>query len=365
MLGLEVSPIEKQTLLRTMEKFNEACNMVASEKRMSRFKLHKVVYRKIRATGLSSQMAIGVIAKVAAAMKTQSEPEFYFHGAIPYDQRNISLKGDVVSISTIDGRKKLKVRIGEFQQNKIFSGLVKSGMKLCYRKDIGKFFLAVVVDTEDKLSVSSGILGLDLGIVNIATDSEGRVYTDGKVEEIRTKFNELRGRLQSVGTKSAKRHLKKMSGKERRFKRDVNHNISKQIVAAAKGTSSMIAMEDLTGIRERTTVRQSQRDRHAKWAFYELRDFVEYKARLAGVPTTVVNPKNTSRGCPKCLWTEKANRKSRDLFQCRRCGYTAPADFVGALGIRREAAFSLPIVTPMEQPIAQVVAISQPSGGRS
>lgn len=283
---------------------------------------------------------------LAMKLKTDPHPKFYFHGAIPYDQRNSRLWPDgVVSLSTIEGGKKLRVRIGPFQSERLRSGALKSGMKLCYRNDI-KFFLAVVVDISDPMPQASSILGVDLGIKNIATDSDGRNCTDDRIEKVRTRYNELRGRLQSCGTRSTKRHLKEMSGRERLFKRDVNHHVSKMIVETAKGTSSMIAMEDLTGIRERTTVGRGQWDRHSKWAFRELRKFVEYKATLAGVPTTLVNPKNTSRTCPKCLETTKRNRPTRDLFRRIRCGYTAQADYVGAQNVRNGAAFNLPIVAP-------------------
>jgi putative transposase len=224
-------------------------------------------------------MAVRVIGKVSDALRREGNPRFFFHGAVPYDQRNIRLRDDDVSISTIEGRMRLKVRIGEYQRARLQSGTVKSGILLCCRRDIRKFHLAVVVDSKDPPSLCSGILGVDLGIKNIAVDSEGRVYTDERVERIRTLSDELRGRFQQVGTKNAKRHLKKMSGRERRFKRDVNYCISKQIVSTAKGTCSTIAMEDLTGIRGRSTVRWRQRDRHSKWAFLELRRFVEYKAK--------------------------------------------------------------------------------------
>jgi putative transposase len=364
-LSLETSPGEKQVLLRTMETFNRACNLIATEGRMSRFRLHRRSYRNLRELGLSSQMAVRVIGKVADALKQKGNPKFYFHGAVPYDQRNIRLRGDDVSISTIEGRKRLKVKIGEYQRVRLLSGRVKSGMLLCYRRDIKKFHLAVVVDTKDPPLRSSGILGVDLGIKNIAADSEGRVYMNDQVEEVRTRYNEVRGRLQQVGTKSAKKHLKKMSGRERRFKRDVNHCISKKIVSTAKGTCSMVAMEDLTGIRGRTTVRREQRDRHAKWAFLELRKFVEYKAAMAGVPAVLVDPRNTSRTCQKCLLTDKKNRPTRDLFRCIRCGWTAPADYVGALNIRGEAAFSLPIVALSPEGAHEAAAISLSLGGRS
>ncbi|MDG6957051.1 MAG: transposase, partial [Nitrososphaerota archaeon] len=231
----------------------------------------------------------------------------------------------------------------------------------------GTFHLTVVVHHENPPSRSRGILGIALGIRNLAVDSEGKVYTDDQVEKVRTRYNELRGRLQSVGTRSAKRHLKRMSGRERRFKRDVNHRVSKEIVSAAKGTCSMVAMEDLTGIRGRTrkTVRRQQRDRHSKWAFLELRRFVEYKAAMAGVPVALVDPRNTSRTCPKCLLTTKRNRPTRDLFRCTGCGYAAPADYVGALNIRSGAAFSLPIVARSPEGAHEAAAISMPSGGRS
>ncbi len=153
--------------------------------------------------------------------------------------------------------------------------------------------------------------------------------------------------MQSVGTKSAKRHLKKLSGRERRFKRDVNHCISKALVGYAKGASSAIALEDLKGIRKRITVRRGQRSRRSKWAFLELRRFIEYKAKLQGVPVIVLDPKNTSRECPSCHYTDKGNRPTRDVFRCLKCGYTAPADYVGALNIRAMAAVSQPIVAPL------------------
>jgi len=348
-------------LLKTIEAFNKACDIAAQEDKASRFKLHRKIYRKLRALGISSQFAVRAIGKVADAMKSDPHPRFYFHGAVPYDQRNSKLKPDgSVSLSTLEGRKIFKIKFGRFESEKLKTGTIKHGMRLCYRHDTKKFFLTVVVDVQDPLPQSSGILGVDLGIRNIATDSNGRNYTDERVEQVRARYNTLRGRLQSCGTKSAKRHLRKISSRERRFKRDVNHGVSKMIVKTAKGTSSMIALEDLTNIRKRTTVRRDQRDRQSKWAFYELRKFVEYKANMAGVPTALVNPRNTSRTCPKCLTTARENRPTRDLFRCVRCGYTAPADYVGAQNVRNGAAFNLPIVAPM-----LVAAIPQPSGGRS
>ncbi|MDV3244305.1 MAG: RNA-guided endonuclease TnpB family protein [Nitrososphaerales archaeon] len=363
-IGLQVNPEQKQVLLRTVETFNRACNEIALTGIRDRYSLHRACYRSLREMALSSQMAINAIKHVAAAWKScpKSTPTFGFHGAISYDQRNSTLRADHVSLSTVAGRLNLSLRLSQYHIHKLKSGRVKRGVNLCYRKDTKKFYLAIAIEHDSPLPVSSGILGIDLGIVHLVTDSEGQNYDDERIEQIRTHYEELRGRLQSIGTKNSRRHLRKLSGRERRFKRDVNHRISKLIVKTAEGTSSMIAMEDLTGIRERTTVRRGQMNRHSKWAFRELRRFVEYKAEETGLQTTTVNPKNTSRTCPKCLNTCRKNRPTRDLFRCTSCGYKAPADYVGALNVRREAAFSLPIAAPMSEVAA---AISLPSGVRS
>ncbi|HKV01366.1 MAG TPA: transposase [Ktedonobacteraceae bacterium] len=152
-------------------------------------------------------------------------------------------------------------------------------------------------------------------------------------------------RLQKRGTKSAKRRLKKLSGKEARFKRNTNHVISKRIVAKAKATKQGIAIEELRHIRKRTdsTVRRSQRSRHSSWAFGQLRHFLSYKAALAGVPLHTVDPRNTSRTCPACGHCAKENRKSQASFCCVRCGLAMNADIVGAINISR-APVNVPIV---------------------
>ena len=153
--------------------------------------------------------------------------------------------------------------------------------------------------------------------------------------------------MQKVGTKSAKRKLKKISGRERRFKKDTNHVISKAIVSKAKGTARTIGMEDLKYIRSRVTVRHSQRDRHSKWSFGELRNFIEYKAKKEGVPLKIVESKNTSRQCPKCQHIDQRNRKSRNEFECLQCGFKGMADYVGALNIKNRVPVNEPMVAPL------------------
>ncbi len=273
------------------------------------------------------------------------KPIFKELGAIQYDQRNLSWKGlDQVSMITLQGRIKLQTKVGEWQKARF--SRIRGQADLIYRN--GVFYLIAVVDAIEQSQFNPvGVLGVDLGIVNVATDSDGRVFTGEKTEQVRKRYNALRARLQKAGTRSAIRHLKKISGNEKRFKRDVNHCISKAIVSKAKGTTRAIALEDLRGIRSRATVGHVQRDRHSKWSFGQLRRFVEYKARREGVPVRVVNPRDSSRTCPKCHNVDVRNRPERNEFKCTECGYEAMADYIAAINIAARAAVNQPIVVPL------------------
>jgi putative transposase len=136
----------------------------------------------------------------------------------------------------------------------------------------GQFYLAVVVDGPAPPPLHPhDWLGVDLGIVNIAADSNGTTYSGGQVNGLRKRHAKLRQRLLSQDTKSANRLLKKRRRKEHRFATDVNHRIAKQPVAKAQDTGRGIALEDLTGIRHRTTVRQAQRRVQQSGAFHQRR----------------------------------------------------------------------------------------------
>ena len=117
----------------------------------------------------------------------------------------------------------------------------------------------------------------------------------------------------------------------------MNHQISKQIVSKAQDTCRSIAVEELTGISKRVTVRKSQRNKLNNWAFYSLRQMIEYKARLNGVTVIAVNPKNTSRQCSNCGHISKNNRKTQSQFVCQKCNFSANADFNASLIIRERA----------------------------
>ncbi len=345
---------QKQALVDTFVAFNEACDFVskiAFEKKLyNKVFLQRIVYRDIREKfNLAAQLAVRVIAKVVETYKADKTVfhEFRDFGSIVYDQRILSFKGmDQVSVSTTRGRIHIPMTVGKYGE--IPFKRIRGQCDLVRKNKL--FYLMVAVETpEESIIKPENIMGVDMGIVNIAVDSTGKYYSGDQINEVRGHNADLRSRLQAVGynhasRKSAKRHLKKLSGKEKRFARDTNHVISKEIVHKAKGTSSAIAIEDLSGIRMGTTVRKGDRYIHNSWSFHQIRSFIEYKAREAGIPVIAVDPHNTSRECPICRTISKKNRPERSQFRCISCGLEGEADFIASLNIRNRAAVNRPIV---------------------
>lgn len=344
----------------TLATSNACCEWLSeqawAEKTFNKFAIQTKWYYAAREAfpTLSAQAIIRCIAKVSDAYKLDKNSQRTFKplGAITYDQRILSWKADSVSIWTIDGRKKIPFVCGERQREQLkaqreHEKLTKEHSETDLLLQDGQFYLATCCEAaEPEVNVLNyqRPLGVDLGVANIATDSHGNVYSGSKVKSIRYRHRKLRSALQKAGTKSAKRHLNKLSGKEARFARDTNHVISKQIVAEAKRTIRGIAVEDLTGIRERIRARRKQRAVLHSWAFFQLRSFLEYKAALAGVPIVAIDPRNTSRECSECGYIDKGNRKTQDKFCCLACGHTAPADYNAACVIASRVNVSTPIV---------------------
>lgn len=177
-------------------------------------------------------------------------------------------------------------------------------------------------------------IGVDLGIVNIAYTSDGTNWSGGAVTHVRKKNQYIRTTAQTRGTRSAKRLLKKRRRKEARFVTDVNHRVSKKIVAEAQRTGRGIALEDLTGIRARARHRKPQRATFHSWAFAQLGAFITYKAQAAGVPVVHVNPAYTSQTCWHCKHVDDKARNGED-YTCTNpdCGLVGHADHNGARNI--------------------------------
>jgi IS605 OrfB family transposase len=333
-----------------MERVNQAATFAAEcgfkAGVFSQPAIHKLAYAEIRSRfGLSAQMAVRAIGKAVECFARDKKvcPVFKPHGATTYDERIFSLKGvDKVSLWAFpEGRVILPIVYGEYQKQRF--DRIKGQANLVYRK--GRFYLYCKVDLPDNAPITvSEFLGVDLGVANIATDSDGERHSGSQIKSVRHRHRRLRTKLQKKQTRAAKRRLKLLSGKERRFATWVNHNISKQIVAEAERSGRGIAVEELTGIRERVKARRKQRAVLHSWAFSQLRLFLEYKAKLAGIPLVSVDPRNTSRRCSHCGHCEKKNRPSQSEFRCRSCGHAEHADINAARNIRAGALCKPPVL---------------------
>jgi len=336
------------TLAATGRAFNAAASWIAAvcweEGITNPNTAHHRVYGETRASfGLGAQLAVCARAKaVEAIMSVKAKhretcPQFGMRGSIRYDARTYRLMSlDRVSLNTLDRRVVCRLLLGARQHAMLVDPAWKiGGADLVWRRGVYYLHITQSREAPDE-HPAEDVLGIDLGIVNLATDSEGETFSGAQVKQARARYHTRRQRLQKVNTKNAKRRLRKNAGRERRFQKDVNHCISKALVKKAAVSCKALALEDLSGIRERGTVRHEHRYERHSWAFFQLRQFLSYKAAWAGVPVLLVDPRNTSRTCSACGHCEKANRRSQAEFLCQRCGFAANADFNAAVNISRK-----------------------------
>jgi putative transposase len=340
-LQLRLLPTSDQaaSLRATMRRFNAAASHAArvgfEAGVVSQPAIHERCYAELRSRfGLSAQMAVRAIGQAVEVFRHDAtrSPVFRPNGAMTYDERILSFKGlDRVSLLTLDGRLRIPIVYGTYQRQRFHR--IKGQVDLVERE--GQFFLYATIDVPETAPIAvEQFLGVDLGIVNLAVDSDGAVYSGAAVERVRRRHHENRRRFQRRSTKGAKKVLRRLSKREANFRRHTNHTISKALVTKAKDTKRGIALEDLTYIRARTTVRRRDRARHAGWAFFQLRSFVEYKANRDGVPIVLLDPRNSSRTCSACGHCAKGNRRSQRLFACHACGHSTNADLNAARNLR-------------------------------
>jgi putative transposase len=319
---------------------------------------HHRVYGETREQfGLGAQLAVCARAKAVEAIKAVKAkrrdtcPTFRPRGSIRYDARTYRLISlDCVSLNTLQGRVVCRLVLGARQHAMLVDPAWEvGGADLVWREDMYYLHITQSHEASPEQEPNGGTLGVDLGIVNLATDSEGEHFTGKLVHLVRNRYHLRRQRLQKVGTRNAKRHIRRMGQREARFQKDTNHCISKKLVQKATVSRKAVALEDLSGFRERTSVRHEHRYERHSWAFFQLRQYITYKAAWAGVPLHLVDPRNTSRTCSACGHCEKANRQSQAKFLCQRCGFAATADENAALNISRKerAAVNRPTASPL------------------
>jgi IS605 OrfB family transposase len=378
-LKLHTTPEQFTALRQTQLAYRDALNYVsqysfAHGKKSNHQWLQRECYEAIRVRfRLPAQMACNVPRQVGATYKglwTKARKNaearrkgytkkrykgldrapHYVSPTLTYNfHRDYGLKEDqYVSILTLGGR----VSVAYTGYNKhvalLEEGARIGAAKLWYDKPKKQFYILIALEMEvtDPIpETQQGVIGVDVGqhyLAVVAALNNSASFFPGKAVRAQADhYARLRKQLQRKGTRDATRRLIVIAGRERRLKQDRNHVLSRRVVDGHP--RSLIGLEDLTHIRERTkrkkgrraTSKQRRANRHASaWAFAELHGFLAYKAMVAGSMVVKVDADYTSQACPRCGYTCEANRPKKGLlFECQNCHYTLHADLIGARNV--------------------------------
>jgi len=342
---LRTNDVTAAALADTMAKFNAACNALSQiawdTQTFRHFDLHKIAYHQIRADfGLPSQLTVRALAKVADSYKTDRSQMHTFgpRGAVVYDARCFRMKGvSSAELTTTQGRHLFSLAHGGKQREQLSQGMTGEADLLFVD---GNYYLSIAVKFPDPpaADMSGGVLGCDMGIVELLTDSEGQSYSGAVVKAVRCRVREHRRQVQKKRTRSAFKRLQKINRRASRFSKDINHCISKSLVRKAFVLQKALSLEDLTNIRERSNgFNKTMRWQMGNWAFADLAAKISYKAAELGIPVIFVDPKYTSQTCSACGHCERGNRKSQASFECLSCGFNENADRNAAKNIEARA----------------------------
>lgn len=316
-------------------------------------KLHNATYRQLRkdypkipSALLQTVRDVACENLWAVRLKTKPIPKNKF---IRFDKRTFSFKNGLISVSTVNGRKKFNVSVPEYFK-KYLGWNCKAGVLILKNNQL---CFNLIFSKENITNIHpKTVLGIDRGINNIVVTSDNEFYNSGQLKNVKGRYQYLKSQLQSKGTPSAKRHLKRLSGKEKRFVRDVNHCISKRL---ANNGFDCYALEDLKKIQRNKGKRFNKK--LGNWSYSQLGSFLQYKAEELGKTVIKINPRYTSQMCSRCGYIEKLNR-SGSRFRCRSCGFELNADLNASKNIAKLGISELCRLQVNQPIVAQMVATS-------
>jgi putative transposase len=349
----------------TLDRFADACNQILEtakeHKQWNTTKLHHLAYKPVRAaTGLKANHVCQAIRRVVGNAKAVKQIHKFRPTSIRLDVRTFLYNEEkqAVGVTLISGRKQFKLLIGNYQLA-LLKGQQPTAATLNKTKK-GDYYINICVDLPtEPTGKTPKVIGVDLGRRDIATTSTGNSWSGDKIQATRDRYSKVRANVQSKRTRSSRRLLRRLKGREQRFQKWLNHNISRQLVNEAKQGNAALAFEDLTNIRASLNEKprsKTERRRTNNWAFYQLRLFVQYKADIAGVPLLFVPPAYTSQTCSRCHHIHPVKGKSYrngKQFKCGHCGLEHDADInaaknIAALGMSVSHPESLKMVCLLE-----------------
>ena len=350
-----LSQDDRKLLHATVEEWLDGCNLASNlawENEHTKSGVRQVAKDPVQEnTGLNSQHSILACHEVAGAIKScierrkngekATQPHFTSK-CITYDRRTLTVFPDKeqVSLTVLGDHPRVRADLAlpskddgyqyqylnndewEYTESTLHYRDGEWYLHLGYRKEKPD-------DPIGSTTQNGTVLGVDLGVNQIAVTSTARFFSAGKLNHARREFKKIRGNLQECGTQSAHRTLQEVSGREDKYVKHILHSVANGIVEEAlEHDCNGIIFEKLDGIREDLP----EADWHSKWAFRKLKSFVEYKAEEQGLFVDTVNPKNTSKRCNECGCVRDDNRYG-DKFECQRCGKQNHADYNAAKNV--------------------------------
>ncbi|MBD2580452.1 RNA-guided endonuclease TnpB family protein [Oscillatoria sp. FACHB-1406] len=352
---LQVPPELRQEIDRTLSGFADACNQILSVAKRDNCwnttKLHHKVYKPVReATGLKANHVCQAIRRVIGNAKAVKEVHKFRPTSLNLDTRTFSYieESQTVGVTLMCGRVKFKLSIGNYQLA-LLKGQSPTAATLKKTK-LGDYYINICVNLPtEPTGKTPKVIGVDLGRREIATTSTGKTWSGQQIQAVRDRYSRVRANVQSKRTRSSRRLLRRLSRREQRFQKWLNHNISCQLIREAKELNAALAFEYLTDIRQSLNQKprsKTERRRTNNWSFYQLRMFVQYKAAIVGIPVVFVPPAYTSQTCARCghVHTEKGKSfRNGKKFKCLHCGFEFDADLNASLNI---SALGMSVIHP-------------------
>ncbi|WP_283401701.1 transposase [Halorubrum sp. DM2] len=353
---LDVNSDDAALLRETVDEFLWAANYVVDHawqgeyKTASKAQLQEETYDEVRnQTRLHANLVQNARNKAADAVQSvvarwkqgeyAGKPHFSTPTAV-YDKRCATFHDEYVSLATVDGRIEVDYVLPDPERDTPHSRYLDhndyevTGAELHHKG--GEWFLHLRTkadlesDTPEQATTGhSTVLGVDLGVNQLAVTSTGTFWSGDEFDHWRREYEKRRASLQQCGSRHAHENIQAVGRKETgRFKMTL-HGIANGIIEeAAENGCTVIVFEELTGIRDRVP----EAAWGHKWAFERLYEYVEYKAEPRGITVGRVEPENTSRRCSTCGFTHPDNRNGEE-FECLKCNYKNHADYNAAKNI--------------------------------
>ncbi len=334
----------KETTAQFCASFNTVCMEGWQQRNGNAFDMHKLTYRAVKDMypKLVSDLHIQARQKASEAVKSaltrekQGRKTSCPHSIACAPRYNlhtykVDWQASLVRLSTTQGKQTIAFCLPPCAAYSI--GCSCATADLINKR--GKWYLHVVVVVPDvKFADNGQAVGVDLGMCRPAVSSDNRFHGKRHWRHIEKKTFRLKRKLQANGSKSAKRHLRRLAGRQRRFRQDCDHVLSSRILAHVSPGTTLV-VENLTNIRARVKASRGEaRRRLHEWSFAQMRVFLDYKAAAKGCRVVSVDPRHTSQRCSECGFISRGNRKTQSNFACRQCGFTLNADLNAGRNIR-------------------------------